>query len=214
MVLTTFWFLLIFNKSKVLASCSFPPQISHQNWYPKSTKIHNNNKSMIFGNRVLVLEVSQKPFFAFPCCMASTFFWSPCSVGMRFVTFATPPQRECDFFHFCRTSPARSSKIMKIASWSHAADVSARKMQKANRHQNRSFLWCLRSGRSFWPLQKFNEFMKNCAYSSRNIHNFTFGACMCSNKRKTIKSHNMSIIINNYNGFWNFMFLPNHLPKS
>ena len=45
MILTTFWFLIIFNKSKVLASCSFPPQISHQNCYPKSTKIQNNKKN-------------------------------------------------------------------------------------------------------------------------------------------------------------------------
>ena len=167
MVFTTFWFLIIFNESKVLASCSFPPQISHQNWYPKSTKIHNNNNtSMIFGNRVLVLEVSQKPFLAFPCCMASIVFFDRHAAWECDLWFLQHlPSENAIFFNFCRTSPARSSKIMKIASWLYAADVSARKMQKANRHQNRSFLWCLRSGRSFCPLQKFNEFMKNCAYS-------------------------------------------------
>ena len=94
MVLTTFWFLIIFNKSKVLASCSFPPRISHQKCYPKSTKIHNNKKLMIFGNRVLVLEVSQKQFLAFPCCMWSIFFLIAMQRGNAI----------CDF---CNTSPAR-----------------------------------------------------------------------------------------------------------
>ena len=37
------------------------------------------------------------------------FFWSPCSVGMRFVTFATPPQRECDFFTFA-ARPQREAR--------------------------------------------------------------------------------------------------------
>ena len=43
------------------------------------------------------------------------FFWLPCSVGMRFAIFATPPTRECDFFNFCRTSQARSSIFMKMS---------------------------------------------------------------------------------------------------
>ena len=94
MVLTTFWFLIIFNTSKVLASCSFPPQISHQKCYPKSTKIHNNKKIMIFVNRVLVLEVSQKPFLAFPCCMGS-------------ILFLIAMQRGNAICDFCNTSPAR-----------------------------------------------------------------------------------------------------------
>ena len=164
-----------------ISATNFPskslPQI-HQN--PQQQKTHDLWKSRSRARGVA------KTVFGIPMLHGKHFFfWSPCSVGMRFVTFATPPQRECDFFHFCRTSPARSSKIMKIASWSHAADVSARKMQKANRHQNRFFLRWMRSdiGTLFWHLQKFNEFMKNCAYSSRNIHNFTFGACMCSNEK-------------------------------
>ena len=49
-----------------ISATNFPSKL-----LPKSTKIHNNNKFMIFGNRVLVLEVSQKPFLAFPCCMGS-----------------------------------------------------------------------------------------------------------------------------------------------
>ena len=74
----------------------------------------------------------------------------PCSMGMRKVIFATPPQRESDFFHFCHTSPARSSKTQKTASWSHAVDVSARKMQNANRHKNPSLPRRIRSGRIFY----------------------------------------------------------------
>ena len=39
-------------------------------------------------------------------------------------------------------------------------------------------------------------------------------ALACVRIKKSRKSHNLSIIISNYNGFWIFMFLPNHLPKS
>ena len=104
------------------------PQI-HQ--HPQQQKNHD------LWNRVLVLEVSQKQFLAFPCCMGRIFFWSPCSVGMRFVTFATPPQRECDFFHFFNTSPARSSKIMKMQSSDHCFGVASSTARTANRYKNR-----------------------------------------------------------------------------
>ena len=78
------------------------------------------------------------------------FCWLPCSVGTRFLTFATPPQRERHFFHVFHTSPAKSSKTPKTASWSHAVDVSARKMQNANRHKNPSLPRRIRSGRIFY----------------------------------------------------------------
>ena len=42
-------------------------------------------------------------------------FWLPCSMGAPKTHFATPPQREGDFFHFFNTSNARSSKILKNA---------------------------------------------------------------------------------------------------
>ena len=131
-----------------ISATDFPskllPQI-HQN--PQQQKNHDLWKSRSRARGVA------KTVFGIPMLHGKHFFfWSPCSVGMRFVTLATPPLRECYFFHFCRTSPARSSKIMKIASWSHAADVSARKMQKANCHQMGVYLsflmmfifqWCL-----------------------------------------------------------------------
>ena len=63
---------------------------------------------MIFGNRVLVLEVSQKQFLAFPCCMGSIIFFDrhaawECDLWLLqhlpsenaiFFTFAARPQRE------------------------------------------------------------------------------------------------------------------------
>ena len=156
MVLTWFWFLIIFNKSKVLASCSFPPQISHQNCDPKSTKIHNNQKNHDpWKSRSRARGVA-KTVFGVPMLHGKHFFLIAMQRGNAICAFCDTSTARMRFFHFCRTCPARSSKIMNIASWSHAADVSARKMQKANRHQNRSFLWRLRTGRSFWHLQKFN----------------------------------------------------------
>ena len=101
---------MIFNKSSVFASFSFLPQMSHQNCDPKSTKIHNIKKSMIFGNRVLVLEVSQKQFWRLHATWEAFFVWSPCGVGMRFDTFATPPQRECYFFKLLTHVPGEKLK--------------------------------------------------------------------------------------------------------
>ena len=49
---------------------------------------------MILGNRVLVLEVSQKPFLKFLCCMGCIFFLIAMQRGNAI----------CDF---CDTSPAR-----------------------------------------------------------------------------------------------------------
>ena len=116
----------------------------------KFTKNHNNKKIQLWQTSILAREVSQKSFLTFPCCMGLVFFWLPCSVGTRFLTFATPPTRERHFFHVFHTSPAKSSKTPKTASWSHAVDVSARKMQNANRHKNPSLPRRIRSGRIFY----------------------------------------------------------------
>ena len=214
MVLTTFWFFIIFNKSKVLASCSFPPQISHQNWYPKSTKIHNNNKSMIFGNRVLVLEVSQKQFFAFPCCMASIFLFDrhaawECDLWLLqhlpsenaiFFTFAARPQREARkswkshlgvMLRTCRRERCKKQIATKIDPSFGVYD------------QDALFDLC-KNSMSLWRI----------VHIPQGIYIISPLALACVRIRNTRKPHNMSIIINNYNGFWIFMFLPNHLPKS
>ena len=61
-------------------------------------------------------------------------FCFPCSMGMRKPTFATPPQRECDFFHFCHTSPARSSKLMKMPFSNHCFGVISLTTRTSNRH--------------------------------------------------------------------------------
>ena len=57
------------------------------------------------------------------------FFCFSCSMGVRFLLFATPLEREGDFFHFFNTSPARITKMKKIALRSHVVETSARKVQ-------------------------------------------------------------------------------------
>ena len=91
---------------------------------PKSTKIHNNKNLMICKNRrsrsggVAILG------FGLPMLHGDRFFlWSPCSVGTPKMHSSTPPQREFDFFHFFNTSPARSSKIMKMMLYNHCVGV-------------------------------------------------------------------------------------------
>ena len=77
-----------------------------------------------------------------PMLHASRFlFWSPCSMGMRFLTFSTPPQRECDLFHFVNTSQARSSEIMNMAFSNHCVGVTLPKTPNVNRHKNPRLLW-------------------------------------------------------------------------
>ena len=88
--------------------------------------------------------------FGTPMLHGAHFFLSSApSVGVRFSHLTTPPQRECDFFHFFNTSPARIKKINRIASRSHGLDESERKARKANRHQNFAYPRRLRLGRVF-----------------------------------------------------------------
>ena len=62
-------------------------------------------------------------------------------MGMRFLTFSTPPQRECDFFHFVNTSPARSSEMMSMPFSNHCFGVTLLKAPNVNRHKNPRLLW-------------------------------------------------------------------------
>ena len=119
-----------------------PPKIHNKSQQPKNTTLTNKH-SRSRGVAKIVFDVPMLHGIRF-------FFWLPCSVGTRFLTFATPPQRERHFFNVFNTSPARSSKTQKTASWSHAVDVSARKMQNANRHKNPSLPQRIRSGRIFY----------------------------------------------------------------
>ena len=132
---------------KILTVSSFetrfhPPQIHKKSQQQKNTTLTNKH-SRLRGVAKIVFDVPMLHGTRF-------FFWLPCSVGTRFLTFATPPTRERLFFHFFHTSPAKSSKTTKTASWSHAVDVSARKMQNANRHKNPSLPRRIRSGRIFY----------------------------------------------------------------
>ena len=78
----------------------------HQN--PQQQKNHDLWKSRSRARGV------GKTFFGVPMLHGKHFvFWSPCSVGMRFATFATPPQRECDFFTFAARPQREARKSWK-----------------------------------------------------------------------------------------------------
>ena len=92
---------------------------------------------MFDATDVFAREVLQKSIFALPCCMGNIFFCFSCSMGVRFLLFATPLEREGDFFHFFNTSPARITKMKKIALRSHVVEASARKVQLQKSAANR-----------------------------------------------------------------------------
>ena len=56
-------------------------------------------------------------------------FCFSCSMGVRFLLFATHLERQGDFLHLFNTSPARITKMKKIALRSHVVEASARKVQ-------------------------------------------------------------------------------------
>ena len=57
-------------------------------------------------------------------------------MGTRFLTFATPLQRECELFHFCHTSPAISSEIMTRPFSNHCFGVTFSTTLNVHRHKN------------------------------------------------------------------------------
>ena len=80
---------------------------------PKINKNLQQQKIDDFANNDSRQGGVAKTVFSIPMLHADHIcFWSPCSIGTRIVVFATPPWRECDFFIFCHTSPAGSSKNM------------------------------------------------------------------------------------------------------
>ena len=117
---------------------------------PKFTKNHNNQKIQLWQTSIFAREVSQKSFLTFPCCMGLVFFLIAMQRGNAISHFCDTSHARTSFFHVFHTSPAKSSKTPKTASWSHAVDVSARKMQNANRHKNQSLPRKMRSGRIFY----------------------------------------------------------------
>ena len=122
-----------YQKIKILLAAPFYTLFDHR----KITKIYIIQNYIIFDTSVFAREVSQKSILALPCCMGDIiFFWSAPSVEVRKTTFATPPQRECDFFHFFNTSPAGSSKIMRMLFWNHLVGVTSPKTRSANRYPN------------------------------------------------------------------------------
>ena len=117
---------------------------------------------MFCGTDVLVREVLQKSISALPCCMGSIFFCDPHPAWEHdFCTLRHLPSEKAIFFHFFNTSPARITKINKIALRSYGLDVSARKSPKANRQQIVTFLPQVRSGRVFQIATNLTNRFKN-----------------------------------------------------
>jgi len=101
-----------------------PPQ-NHQNQQQQKFNNFSNSHSRSRG----VNKIS----FRTPLLHGNRFFcWLPCSMGMRISAFARPLQRECDNFHFCHTSPARTSKIMKMRFPNHCFGVTSSTAWSAN----------------------------------------------------------------------------------
>ena len=98
-----------------ISATNFPskllPQI-HQN--PQQQKNHDLWKSRSRARGVA------KTAFGIAMLHGKHFlFWSPCSVGMRFVTFATPPHRECYFFTFAARPQREAQKSCKRTCWTN-----------------------------------------------------------------------------------------------
>ena len=111
------------------------------------------------------------------------FFLILASVGTRFVIFSTPPQRECDFFHFFNTSAARMPKIKKSGPRSHRLNASVRKTQiwkshkiaktLANRFKivcNPQGIWAISVSAQVRALHNFHEIV---SFEPQNIRKFT-----------------------------------------
>jgi hypothetical protein len=93
---------------------------------------HQNQQQQNFGNFANQHSRSRgvaKIRFGTPMLHGKRFFVCfSCSMGVRFLHFATPLEREGDFFHLFNTSPARITKMKKIAIRSHVVEASARKV--------------------------------------------------------------------------------------
>ena len=85
---------------------------------------------MFDATDVFAREVLQKSIFALPCCMGSIFcFASHAAWECDFCCLQHLSSEKAIFFHFFNTSPARITKMKKIALRSHVVEASARKVQ-------------------------------------------------------------------------------------
>ena len=89
------------------------------------------------------------------------FFWFSPSVGTRISIFATPPQRECDFFHFFNTSAARMPKVKKSGPRNRRLNASVRKTQIWKSHKIVTYPPRLQFGRIFWNAKSSTTRFKN-----------------------------------------------------
>ena len=164
MVLTTFSFLQFLYNFQIFIKNQESYWLPHFSLFfttPKSPKF-TTTKFSCFVKPTFSLERGCKNQFLHSHAAWEAFFlWSAPSVGARFLHFATPPQREGDFFHFFDPSPARIKKINKFALRSYGFDASARKSPKANRQQIVILLRQVRSGRVFLIAKKLTNRFKN-----------------------------------------------------
>ena len=164
MVLTTFSFLQFLYNFQIFIKNQksyWLPHFSYFSTTPKPPKFTTTKFHILWNRRSRSRGVA-KINFGTPMLHGKHFFlWSAPSVGARFLHFATPPQREGDFFDFFDTSPARIKKINKIALRSYGFDASARKSPKANRQQIVILLRQVRSGRVFQIAKKLTNRFKN-----------------------------------------------------
>ena len=85
---------------------------------------------MLDATYVFAREVLQTSIFALPCCMGSIFFLLLMQHGSAiFAVCNTSRARRRFFFDFFNTSPARITKMKKIALRNHVVETSARKVQ-------------------------------------------------------------------------------------
>ena len=132
MVLTTFPFLQFLRNFDVLIKkqdfCSnhwWEPFFHH----PKITKIHINKIFMFDATDVFAREVLQKSISALPCCMGSIFSFASMQHGSAIFAVCNTSRARRHFLFFFNTSPARITKMEKIALRSHVVEASARKVQ-------------------------------------------------------------------------------------
>ena len=224
MVLKTFSFFTIFKKSykfsKNVKSYWF---IHFNNFFtsrnpPKST----TTKIWSFFKLAFSFERCRRnQFWHSHAAWRSLFFWSAPSVGARFSHFATPPQRECHFFHFFNTSNARSSKILKNAILHTLNPRHGLNGQPQKCYKNPLFLWreiywskfevhqnlinvykkywnykWISTNREIWILKKHIQINKNRWFRAGFVTLFEY-AKTCN---LTITDSNLRIVISSVDG--------------
>lgn len=116
----------------ILATFSLPK--IHQNPQQQQNNHFSNRHSRSRG----VATIN----FGIPMLHGDRFFWSACNMGMPKLIFATPLERDGDYFHYFNTSPARNSlKNDEMQFSNHCFGVMLLTTRFANRHEHGNCLW-------------------------------------------------------------------------